>query len=132
MGKKMTAFQFFYLHAGYSYVAASETELQGRRRCAKELVAAEAAARDAGYSFAWSVDPCADSSDHSEEAPPYALWVCTARDGQGKIAGSVGAVDFGRDGEPWGQPYRRVVEAELAMEALGNEANEPEGSRSQG
>ena len=27
-----------------------------------------------------------------------------------------GAVDFGRDGKPWGDLYRRVVQADLALE----------------
>jgi hypothetical protein len=38
------------------------------------------------------------------------------RDKAGKVVQSLGGVDFGRDGDPWGQPYARVVEAELALE----------------
>ena len=113
-----TPYQFFHEHAGYSYRPDTETKAQGRARCARAMARAEREARDAGLSFEWGVDPYSDSSDWCDDDPPWALWTCTARDATGRVVASLCAIDFGRDGEPWGDPYRRVVEAELALEAL--------------
>lgn len=110
---------FFWTHAGWSYHPATQTPQQGRADCARRLVAAERAASDAGYSFEWSVDPDCDSSEFTgSKRNAWALWQCLARDESGEIVGCLGGVDFGRDGEPWGDPYRRVCEAEIACEAL--------------
>jgi hypothetical protein len=117
----MAAYHFFLKHAGYSYDPQTETPLQGRIRCAKTLAAAERRAHDAGCSFEWRVDDI-DSSDFDDSPEPWALWVCIARDANGNVFASLGGVDFGRDKEPWGDPYRRVVEAELAAELPESEA----------
>ena len=109
---------FFYEHNGYSYSPATETSEQGRLRCAHEAARAEEAGRDAGLSFDWRVDPDINSSDHSEEQPPYELWECICYDENGTVAASLHGIDFGRDGSPHSAPYRRCVEAELAAEAL--------------
>lgn len=120
---RVTSYRFFFAHAGYSY-GPGETPEQGRRRCAFELAKAERRASEAGWSFAWMVDPHMDSSDWDErpraiaKADAYALWGCIARDQDGEARASLWGIDFGRDGEPWGSPYRRVVEAELALEGL--------------
>jgi len=108
---------FFYEHAGSSHDPKKETEQQGRERGARNLAAAEAAARRNGFSFEWSVDEDLDSSEFSDARPPWKLWVCVARNGQGRIIDSLSGIDFGRDGDPWGQPYKRVVEAQVAMGA---------------
>src|SRR5687768_6068777 len=110
-----TAYQFFYEHAGYSELP-DETAEQGHARSAQLLADAEAKARDAGTSFEWMIDPDSDSSEWTDEEPAYAQWVCIARDGDGDVFASLHGIDFGRDGTPWGSPYRRVVEAELACE----------------
>lgn len=110
--------RFFFKHAGYSYDPKKETKLQGRWRCATALALAERKANNVGLRFEWSVDPDCDSSEFSEEKPAWALWQCLARGQDGKPCASLGGIDFGRRGEPWGQPYKRVVEAELAAEAL--------------
>lgn len=107
---------FFYRNAGYSYTPGKETKEQGRRRCARALAAAERAALDAGASFEWDTDPDCTSADFSDADPPWRLWICIARDANGDVFASLGAIDFGRDGSPWRDPYRRVVEAELALE----------------
>ena len=112
---RVSAYHFFLKHAGYSYDPKAETASQGRIRCAQSLARAEFTARELGYSFEWSVDDT-DSSEWSDETPAWAQWVCVMRDQNGKIESSLGGVDFGRDGDPWGNPYRRVVEAELALE----------------
>jgi hypothetical protein len=111
------AVAFFHEHAGWSYTPGKETEAQGRMRCARSLAKAESVARNVGLSFDWEQDEC-DSSEWSDERPAWAQWVCACRGQDGKILDSLGAIDFGRDGQPWGQPYKRVVEAELATMAI--------------
>lgn len=172
--KTTNSYQFFLKHAGYSHNPATESPMQGRVRCARQLAAAERKARDMGISYQWEQD-----SEMAEEQAPnsatlegaialgfdlserngryirvrcsqcdsavingtpahehgcpnryrpqsYHLWQCTAWQCEGDDMGaltyraSLGGIDFGRDGEPWGNPYRRVVEAELALEALDN------------
>jgi len=112
----LTPYHFFLANAGYSYDPLTQTPMQGRIACAQALAAAEKRARDAGCSFAWNVDAYSDSSDWSDEEPPYAQWTCLARDADGEVFASLGGIDFGRDNEPWDSSYRRVVEAELACE----------------
>lgn len=129
---------FFLEHASFSYDPNKETEEQGKQRCAQALADAEAWAQENGARFVWEIDADVDSSDHSDEEPAYALWSCllympcdqcptSEPDLARKIDGcaikrslhavqSLSAVDFGRDAEPCGQPYKRVVEAELALE----------------
>jgi hypothetical protein len=114
----ITPFQFFRRHAGFSYNAQTETKAQGRARCARELVAAELRGRDIGLSFSWSIDPDTDSSDFCDDNPHWSLWQCLAYDANGQIVASLGGVDFGRNETPHSDPYRRVVEAELASEVL--------------
>ncbi len=109
--------RFFYNESGYSYNPKTETREQGRMRGAKALAKAEAHAKDVGYIFEWGYDDV-DSSEWSDETPPYAQWICIVRDANGEVLASLGGIDFGRDGEPWGDPYKRVVEAELASEAI--------------
>lgn len=116
-----TAYHFFMAQAGYSYDPKTETPMQGRIRCAKSLAYNEQRARNAGASFDWSVDPDITSADwveaHQDGASdPWQTWQCVARDAQGKVFASLHGIDFGRDGDPWSNPYRRVVEAELACE----------------
>ena len=114
---KTEAYRFFYEHAGWSYHPDTETEAQGRRRCARALAKAESEASAKGYAFEWRPDEECDSSEFSE-GDPWGLWVCLMRAPDGGVVGCLGAVDFGLGGEPWGNPYRRVVEAEIALENL--------------
>jgi len=109
---------FFFAQAGYSYNPKTQTKLQGRWACARSLAEAERNGSDAGLSFEWEIDPISDSSEFSNKKPAWQLWACCCRDAQGKVQSSLCGIDFGRDGSPWGEPYRRVVEAELASEAL--------------
>ena len=110
-----TAYHFFYAHAGYSYNPQTETKQQGRARCAKSLAAAEKLAQEEGLVCDWSIDPYIDSSEFSD-GEPYALWQCVCRSFSGEHLSSLGGVDFGPDGEPRGDKYARVIEAELAAE----------------
>lgn len=114
--KKLTeAQQFFYDHAGYSYDPKRETAEQGRANCADHLAKVEAYAKQVGIRFEWEKDDI-DSRDFSDEKPYYKLHVCIAYL-NGKVVGSLGGIDFGRNGSPHGNTYKRVVEAELACDA---------------
>jgi len=111
---------FFYNHAGYSYKH-PETPAEGRLRCAQALADAETAAKQAGVFYHWGPDDCEPG-----------LWDCRMYSPDGdSILASLGAVDFGPEGEPnTGEPYQRVVEAELALQEIGiieawAEAQEP-------
>jgi hypothetical protein len=111
------AVEFFYQHAPWSHGIDESPEV-GRRRCAQELAAAEAAATDAGYEFRWEIDPDYTSAEWSDDPDPWQTWICHMINPDGNHAGSIGGVDFGRDGDPWHDPYARVVEAELAAELI--------------
>lgn len=122
---KLNAYQFFLKHAGYSHKP-DEPAIKGRIRCARALAKAEREARDAGYSYRWSIDPNASSADwitadddykqgHSD---PWQVWQCAMLNSDGRVVASLHDIDFGRDKGPWNDPYRRVVEAELAEEGM--------------
>jgi hypothetical protein len=114
---KTSAEKFFFDCAGFSYNPATETKLAGRNRCARNLATAEAWARNAGISFEWCESDI-DSSDFSDARPRWSLYDCIARDASGQVIGSLSGCDFGRDASgPYGD-YRRVVEAEIALEAM--------------
>ena len=117
--------QFFYENSGSSWFPDRETEEQGKVRGAQQSAKSEAWARDAGYSYRWEVDEGSSSADwiaaHEDGGRlnnPWAVWSVVIINPEGKVVGSLGGVDFGRDGEPWGNNYRRVVEADLALEEM--------------
>jgi len=118
MQRYSEAVAFFFEYAGYSRDPKKETPTQARRRCARALASAERKAWRAGFSFNWSIDPDTDSSDFSDEKPPWQLYQCAVFDAKGTILASLHGIDFGRDGHYSGDTYARVVEAELAAEAL--------------
>jgi hypothetical protein len=115
-----TPYQFFLKHAGYS-VAQGETQIQGRRRCAHLLARAEKYARAHMWSFGWEYDPygctgcscgspeCECSTGDMHETLVCCLWDDGATP---KVLESLGGI-CGATRE-----YRRVVEAELALEAM--------------
>jgi hypothetical protein len=124
--------RFFYDQAGYSYDPKTETEKTGRERGAKHLAQAETYAREQGWYFQW---------EHEQERPENVLgkrctkrkcndpkcpnvhyganseWLCCILfdEPEGKVLSSLGMIE-----EP-SREYRRVVEAELAWEAMPNE-----------
>jgi hypothetical protein len=113
MGDEMTSVEFFERHAGFSY-GAGETPEQGRHRCAIELTRAEEWAQVARVQFDWFDDWAIGS--HVEEFDAYDeepknCETCVARLGSTVLA-SLGCID---DAD---EHYRRVIEAELASEAL--------------
>jgi hypothetical protein len=118
---------FFYMNAGWGYMPGEETPEQGRERGARELARSERLAYDRGFTYRWSIDPCSLSSDWCEpdedggkNCDPWQVWQCVMYNRDGRIVNSLHSVDFGRNGQPWGNNYRRVVEAELALEGLTN------------
>ena len=110
------AVAFFAEHAAASWDPAKETREEGIARQANELARAELAVLDNGWRFEWREDPDTDSSDWiiGQDHQPYTVWQCLMLGPDGRVLQSLGAIDFGRDGEPWGHPQCRVVQAELA------------------
>jgi hypothetical protein len=117
------AYTFFFTHAGYSYDPTTETARQGRAKCAKELAAAEKAASSRGWVFSWEEDADGDANGEgpAESCSVYARCqdcgnVHTELALRGhdlsyplaSLCGIAGADDS----------YRRVIQAELAAEAL--------------
>ncbi len=107
-----TPYRFFLKSAGYS-VAQGETQQQGRQRTARELARAEKWASDNGVTFDWVADEDADPNDWDGEGPIGEVAEgCIARCASGGTLASL-----------WGiwdadTAYRRVVQAELASEAM--------------
>lgn len=109
------AVRFFWQHAGYSYRPDVESDESGRLRGARELAAAEAWARANGVTFSWRDDwevAHETAYDCYDEGEPETCELCTALDGNGAVLASLGCIDDATD------DYRRVVEAELALEAM--------------
>jgi hypothetical protein len=114
---KSSPYLFFIKNAGYSYDPKKETPFKGRVRCARALAEAEKRASAEGCSFEWEQDD-STNREWTDEGAEYYTWRCLMRDSLGVVLGSLCGVDFGEGGEPWDNPYRRVVEAEIASEAL--------------
>lgn len=113
------AVAFFYANAGYSYNPKTETQEQGKLRCAKSLAKAERNAASAGITFEWEFDQegCSGCDCKSDECKcstgeEHETLCCSARDSEGKVCASLCGIC-----EP-SREYRRVVQAELASEAL--------------
>lgn len=116
---KSIAFDFFYANAGSSHNPLTETPEQGRARGARQLAQAEARASALGYEFNWvsDVEGCSGCDCGNEECDCFS----------GNLHEVLGCIAVDADGEEkaslWGicgatREYRRVVEAELALEAL--------------
>ena len=106
---------FFIQHAGYSYNPATETPEEGRRRCARDLAEAEAIARLRGWEVRWADDWSIDHEtefDCYDKGGPETCETALLVDAQGNVLASLGCVDDATD------EYRRVIEAELADEAV--------------
>jgi hypothetical protein len=100
--------QFFYNNAGWSYDPATETSEQGRWKCARKLAAAEEWAARVNLEYEWGEDW--DSCEHEYEPRPDSCEYCMASLGK-EVLASLGCIDDATD------DYRRVIEAELALEA---------------
>jgi hypothetical protein len=106
------AVAFFFEHAGYGY-GPGETPEQGRKRGAVALAKAEQEATARGWAVEWSEDP--DGWDSLGDIDPETvkeILSAVLKDENGEVLASLGGiVDPDR-------AYGRVVEAELALEAL--------------
>lgn len=111
------AVQFFRDNAGFSYNPKTQTEAQGRKATAIQLAHAESIAAKKGFKFLWSIDRTSDSREFANGSR-YDLWACVLVDNIGASIGSLCAIDFGRYGSPYTDNHSRVVQAELALEAL--------------
>lgn len=111
------ALQFHYERGGYSYDPATERPEDGRARCALAAAGAEAWAREQGIEFRWSPDwEIGSHTDYYgpgsayEDYEPETCENCDAYLGSTLLA-SLGCIDDADD------DYRRVIEADLAIEA---------------
>lgn len=115
------AVQFFYAHAGFGHNPKTETKTQGKRRCARALAKAEAYAYEHDWTYQWGGDSCIGGDcgetatcDHPccQQTEHECLW-CQLWDADGKqVLASLGSIC-----EPSAE-YKRVVKAELALEAM--------------
>lgn len=111
---KQSAFDFFFMHAGHGRYPLRESEFAARVRGATDLALVEAIARREGYQFRWEIDQYADDRSGIEHDGP--LYSCIMYSETGEFCQSLHGIDFGPDGDPWHDPYGRVVQAELASE----------------
>jgi hypothetical protein len=104
---------FFMKHAGSSYTPGKETKAQGKRRGAVALAHAEAEASRRGWRVSWEYSQEPYEMGDAESEMPSEVYDAVLRDENGEMLESLGMI-----GDP-SREYRRVVEAELALEALG-------------
>jgi hypothetical protein len=112
---------FFYDNAGYSWDDTRETPEQGKVRTAEKLAAAERFALDQDWYFEWDIDKDAHLDRPSGIIQPEdKAYYCELWDSAGDnlLQCLCGIWEPTRE-------YRRVVQAELALEAkLNQEAKE--------
>lgn len=108
------AFRFFYENAGYCV---------GRRAAgAWHLARAEQEAAEMGVTFQWEFDQDGDLGDHEywcrkDCGKDHEVLVCIALAPEGDALGPMPLASLGGIIDP-GKAYGRVVEAELALEAV--------------
>jgi len=117
--RKPSAVRFFFSHAGYSWNHLTETPRDGRWRCARDLTRAEAYAHANDWTFEWTDDWSIGShvrefGAESYPEEPSTCECCVLRDSDGRVLSSLCCIDDAS------AEYRRVVQAELATEALAN------------
>jgi hypothetical protein len=116
----MSAVRFFYSNAGYSYDPKIETRNQGRWRCAREMARAEKYGREHNWQFDWEddwsigshKDYYGEDSAYSDKEPSTCESCTLVSEDGNSVLASLGCIDDASDA------YRRVIEAELAVEAL--------------
>jgi hypothetical protein len=118
------AADFFYEHAAFSYDPKTETEEEGHTECARQLAAAEHTIQsDDTYRYEWGQTEGLTNADFEDTDNPYLLWQCVLFRGDEAMV-SLSGIDLGRHGVPATENYRRVVEAELALEQIKNMVSE--------
>jgi hypothetical protein len=103
---------FFYKNGTCSWNPKKETQEQGRQRGARKLAYAEQYAKDHDWRFVWEEDPEEYQLGDAETTPPNEVLTCVLKDARNRSLTSLGGI-----GDP-SRDYGRVVEAELASEAL--------------
>lgn len=112
--------KFFFDNAGFSYNPATQTPEEGHRECAVALAAAEVWGTLNGLTVEWADDwsigdHCAEfDCYYDNDTGPETCETAVARDAAGSILASLCCIDDATN------DYRRVVEAELAYEAMAN------------
>jgi hypothetical protein len=110
------AIEFFLTHGGWGYDPQTETAEEGRVRSAREMAEAEAwMVEQPGFTVEWFPDTDYNPADYDAEMPDTA-WGCTVTCGEKQE--SLWGITFDGDGHPAGNPYARVVVAELAHEMM--------------
>lgn len=104
--------KFFMEQAGESYQPGKETRAQGRRRGAEALARAEQYAEEQGWKVEWEFDQDEYQLGDAETEMPKEVLEAVLRDADGRVLESLGGI-----GDPTDN-YQRVVEAELALEAM--------------
>lgn len=104
--------KFFYKNAGFSYDPKRQTPEQGQRETAARLAHAEATAKANGWYTEWEDDPHGGMYIDEDDDPDQRFYSAVLYDEDGKMLANLGGIDTDD------MPYRRVVEAELALEAL--------------
>jgi len=122
---KQAAYLFFRRNAGYSYNPKTQTKAAGHAACARRLAKAERDARALGYTFSWAHDEdgcigcdcgskeCACSTGEPHETLICEMWNNGDDSHEPRAVQSLGCIC-----KP-SHEYRRVIEAELALEELG-------------
>lgn len=112
--------QFFYDNSGFSYDPKVETQEQGRERCAREMAEAERKSAENGWEYRWEQDDagcigcdCGAEDCACSSGEPHETLGCVLTDEGGEVLASLWGI-CGADAK-----YRRVIRAELALEALG-------------
>jgi hypothetical protein len=122
-----SAFDFFLAHAGYSYDPKTETQEEGRRRRARLLADAEVKATALGLIAQWHEDDNPDRSfmdadaggDYDDEDRRCAeFYLCEILSPEGESLEILGSIHEDIRDPVGARYYRRVVEAELFLQAL--------------
>jgi len=107
------AVDFFRKHAGYS-VRPGESKAKAKTRSAQALARAEAEAERRGWIVDWEHDPEEWQGDVER---PFEVLTAILRDGDGQVLASLGGIGM-TGNRKTDRDYGRVIEAELADEAL--------------
>lgn len=121
--QKQLAFQFFFKYAGYSYDPKTQTPKEGRAATARRLAAAEQYCDAHNWRIEWQDDwslGCSHAEFYGtgsayDEGEPSTCEIAVLYDADNNILASLGCIDDVDDN------YRRVIRAELALEAMDNE-----------
>jgi hypothetical protein len=108
------AVAFFRKHAGYAQHA-GESVATAKTRNARALAHAEIEAETHGWKVQWEEDP---EEWQGEGERPFEVLVAVLRNEDGDALASLGGIDMTGNTRT-DRDYGRVIEAELALEALG-------------